>query len=132
MTALAGKLQPSFASPFSVREFLPFAAAGKPAAGDTVGSIWVLTHIDVFPAHKDETAALVRQQVEASRKDPGALRYDALIWDGHPNHIQLVEAWANRGAKQAHALTGHSREFRAKLVPFEGGLYDERLYEALR
>lgn len=132
MKALGEKLQASFAVPFDARQFLPLAVAGKPGAGETVGAIWVLTHIDVFPTHKDEAATMVKEQVEGSRKDGGALRFDALVWDGHPNHFQLVEAWANRGAQQAHALTGHSKEFRAKLVPLEGGLYDERLYEALK
>jgi quinol monooxygenase YgiN len=132
MKALAGKLQASFAAPFDARQFLPLSMAGKPAAGETVGAVWVLTHVDVFPAGKDQVAALVKEQVDASRKDGGVLRYDALIWDGHPNHFHLVEAWANRGAREAHALTEHSKTFRAKLVPFEGALYDERLYEAVR
>ena len=132
MKALGDKLKPSVTAPFSARQFLPFAVAGKPTAGATVGAIWVLTHIDVFPTHKDAAAAMVKEQVEASRKDGGVLRFDALVWDGHPNHFELVEAWANRGAQQAHELADHTKEFRAKLVPLEGGLYDERLYEALR
>jgi quinol monooxygenase YgiN len=132
MKSLAGKLQPSFASPFDARQFLPLSVEGKPAAGGTIGAIWLLTHIDVFPTHKDEAAAVVKEQVDASRKDGGVLRYDALVWDGHPNHFQLVEGWANRGAQRAHELTDHTKAFRVKLVPLEGGLYDERLYEALR
>ncbi len=52
--------------------------------------------------------------------------------DGHPNHFHLIEAWAGRAAREAHALAEHTRQFRAKLVPFEGALYDERLYEAVR
>jgi quinol monooxygenase YgiN len=132
MKSLAGKLQPGFASPFDARQFLPLAAEGKPSGGETVGAIWVLTHIDVFPTHKDETAGLVKEQVDSSRKDSGVLRYDALVWDGHPNHFQLLEVWANRGAQRAHESTEHTKAFRAKLVPLEGAFYDERLYEALR
>ncbi len=132
MKALGGKLQASFAAPFDARQFVPLAVAGKPAGSGTIGAIWVLTHVDVFPAGKDKVAALVKDEVDASRRDPGVLRYDALVWDGHPNHFQLVEAWSTRGARQAHALTEHSKQFRAKLVPFEGALYDERLYEAVR
>ncbi len=132
MKALADKLQTSFISPFDARQFLPLSVAGKAAGGEMVGAIWVLTHVDVFPAGKDQVAALVKQQVEASRKDGGVLRFDALVWDGHPNHFHLIEAWANRGAREAHALAQHSREFRAKVLPFEGAFYDERLYEALR
>lgn len=131
MKALAGKLQASFASPFDARQFLPLSVAAKPAAGNTVGAIWVLTHVDVFPAGKDQVAAMVKEQTDASREDSGVLRCDALVWEGHPNHFHLVEAWANRRAREAHALSEHSKAFRTKLVPFEGALYDERLYQAL-
>lgn len=132
MKALGDKLQTSLATPFDPRQFLPLAVAGKAAGGETVGAIWVLTHVDVFPAGKDQAAALVKEQVDSSRKDGGVLRYDALVWDGHPNHFHLIEAWANRGTRDAHALAQHSKEFRAKVQPFEGALYDERLFEALR
>jgi quinol monooxygenase YgiN len=77
-------------------------------------------------------AALIRQEAGDSRKDRGALRFDALVQDAHPNHFHLVEAWSGGQARAAHALTDHTRQFRAKLVPFEGALYDERLFEALR
>ena len=62
----------------------------------------------------------------------GASRFDAVIQDGRPNHFHLIEAWANRGVREAHALAAHTRQFRTQLVPLEGALYDERLYEAVK
>jgi quinol monooxygenase YgiN len=132
MKALADKLQASFTSPFDARQFWTLSVAPPAAGAEMPGAIYVLTHVDVFPSGKDQVAAMVKELAEASRKDSGALRFDALVWDGHPNHFHLVEAWANRGVREAHALADHTRQFRAKLVPFEGALYDERLYEALR
>jgi quinol monooxygenase YgiN len=130
--SLADKLQPLFASPFDARQFWTLSVAAPAAGADASGAVYVSTHVDVFPAGKDEVAAMVKQLAEDSRKDAGSLRFDAVVWDGHPNHFHLIEAWANRGVREAHALADHTRQFRAKLVPFEGALYDERLYEAIR
>jgi len=132
MKALGDKLQPVFASPFDARQFLPLAVAPAQASADIGRSVYVLTHADVFPAGKDEVAAMVKQLADDSRKDPGTQRFDAVVWDGHANHFHLIEAWSDRAARQAHALADHTRQFRAKLVPFEGALYDERLYEAIK
>lgn len=132
MMTLGDKLQASFASPFDARQFWGLSVAGPIAGADLGNAVYVLTHVDVFPGGKDEVAAMVKQLAEDSRKDSGALRFDALVWDGHPNHFHLIEAWAGRAAREAHALAEHTRQFRAKLVPFEGALYDERLYEAVR
>jgi quinol monooxygenase YgiN len=136
MKALADKLQATFASPFDARQFWTLSVAGPAAAtgadADRSGAVFVLTHVDVFPAGKDQVASLIRQEADDSRKDRDALRFDALVQDAHPNHFHLVEAWSGGPARAAHALADHTRQFRAKLVPFEGALYDERLFEALR
>lgn len=130
--ALGDKLQPIATAPFSSRPFL-VVDVDKPAADANLASaIWVLTHIDVFPQGKDEVAGMVKQLVVDSRKDAGVQRFDALVWDGHANHFHLIEAWADRKSLEAHAGADHTRAFRAKLVPFEGGLYDERLYEVVK
>jgi len=132
MKALGDKLQPQFASPFDARTFLPLALAAPAAGADLSGAIYVLTHVDVFPAGKDDVAAMIKQLAEDSRKDAGSQRFDAVIQDQHPNHFHLIEAWSDRKSREAHALTDHTREFRAKLVPFEGALYDERIYEVVK
>ena len=130
--ALADKLQPVFASPFDSRQFAPLSVAAPPPNADLSSAIYVLTHVDVFPAGKDEVAGLVKGQTEGSRKDSGMLRFDAVIWDGHPNHFHLIEAWSGRPAREAHVLADHTRQFRAKVTPFEGAFYDERLFEMVR
>jgi quinol monooxygenase YgiN len=130
--ALADKLQPLFTAPFSTRPFVTADVAAPAAGADLTSAIWVLTHIDVFPSGKDEVASMVKQLVADSRKDAGVQRFDALVWDGHANHFHLIEAWSDRKALDAHATADHTRAFRAKLVPFEGGFYDERLYEVVK
>jgi quinol monooxygenase YgiN len=92
----------------------------------------VLTHVDVFPAGKDQTIELLKQLAEASRKEAGNLRFDVLQQDGRANHLPLIESWHDAPAQNAHAMAEHTRAFRAKLVPLQGALYDERLYMKLQ
>ncbi len=130
--AVADNLQPFFAAPFDSRQFLPLSVAPAAADAKLGTAMWVLTHIDVFPAGKEEVATMVKTFAENSRKDKAEERFDALVWDGHPNHFQLIEAWNDHLTREAHSYTAHAKAFRAKLVPFEGALYDERLYEVVR
>jgi quinol monooxygenase YgiN len=132
MKALGDKLQSSFASPFDARTFLTMAVAAPAEGADLSDAVYVLTHVDVFPAGKDDVAAMIKQLADDSRKDGGYQRFDAVIQDEHPNHFHLIEAWSDRKSREAHALTDHTKAFRAKLVPFEGALYDERLYEVVK
>lgn len=125
--ALGDKLQGAMLTPFDSRQFVPMAV-GK--AG--TGGIYVLTHVDVFPNHKDEAAALVKSLVDASRGDPGVDRFDALIWDGHPNHFHLIAAFDDKKAEEAHAEADHTKTFRTQVQPFEGAFFDERVYEPIK
>ena len=132
--ALRDQLQPFFASPFDTRTNTALSIAG-PAIGSEPGGgnpVYVLTHVDVPPAGKDQTIDMLKQLAEASRKEGGNLRFDVLQQEGRANHLPLIEAWRNAAAQNAHAMAEHTRAFRAKLVPLQGALYDERLYTALR
>ena len=131
MAAVGDKLQPVLLTPFDARRFTAFAVAAPGRAADN-DAIYVLTHVDVFPAGKDQAATLVKQLVEDSRKDASSVRFDAVVWEGHPNHFHLIEAWAGRAAREAHALALHMRQFRGEVAPLEGAFYDERLYEPVR
>jgi quinol monooxygenase YgiN len=134
VAALREKLQPVFASPFDIRTNSGLSVAG-PAIGAeprTLSPVYVLTHVDVFPAGKDQTIELLKQLAEASRKEGGNLRFDVLQQDGRANHLPVVEAWRDGEVQRLHAMAEHTRAFRAKLVPLQGALYDERLYALIR
>ena len=132
--ALRDKLQPLFASPFDIRSNSGLSVSGPPlGAAPAAGKpVYVLTHVDVFPAGKDQTIDMLKQLAEASRKEPGNLLFDVLQQDGRANHLPLVELWRDAKAQSAHAMAEHTRTFRANLVPLQGALYDERLYTAIR
>ena len=131
MAAFRDKLKPLMVGGFGVRPHggLSVAASKGQLPAD---AIYVLTHVDVFPVHKDQAIELVKAQADAARKDDGNLRYDVVQWDGHPNHFTLVEVWRDRKAFDASVTTPHNKQFRDKLTPLEGALYDERLYQAVR
>jgi quinol monooxygenase YgiN len=43
----------------------------------------------------------------------------------------LIEVWASRSAFEMHEAAKATRDFRARLAPMIGALYDSRLYEAV-
>jgi len=129
--AIRQKLQPAMIGGVGVRRHGGLSVAA-PKGQIPSDAIYALTHVDVFPTGKDQAVELVKAQADAARKDDGNLRFDVLQWDGHPNHFTLVEAWRDRKAFDASAAAPHTKEFRQKLTPLEGALYDERLYQALR
>jgi quinol monooxygenase YgiN len=130
-TSFREKLQPLMVSAFGVRPHGALAVA-SPASRLPGRAIYVVTHVDVFPANKDQAIELVKAQADAARKADGNLLFDVLQWDGHPNHFTLVEVWRDRKAFDTNAAAAHTKQFRQKLTPLEGALYDERLYQAIR
>ncbi len=129
--AFRNKLQPLMIGGFGARPHGGLSVA-TPKGQLPADALYVLTHVDVFPTYKDQAIELVKAQADAARKDDGNLRYDVVQWDGHPNHFTLVEVWRDRKAFDASVTTPHNKEFRDKLTPLEGALYDERLYQAVR
>lgn len=125
--ALSDKLQTSLASPFDTR---PCAGLdiGPPPAPLTSGAGYVLTHVDVIPTYKDQTIDLLHQLAAASRQERGVLRFDVIQQPNRANHLFLVEAWADANAHNAHVMAPATRDFRSTLQPFQGALYDERVY----
>jgi quinol monooxygenase YgiN len=94
-------------------------------------AVVVVTHVDVPGAFKDQTVPLLRELSDASRKEAGNLRFEVQQQGNRPNHFTVVELWADQKAYEAHTAAGHTRQFRDKLGPMVGALYDERLYKAL-
>jgi quinol monooxygenase YgiN len=129
--ALQNRLRPQLAAPFDCR---PSSGLIVGPEGEKMppGALYVLTHVDVPPASKDDCIALLRRLTEASRSEAGVLRFDVLQQDSRSNHFTVVEAWRDRAAHDSHVTAGHTRDFREKLTPISGALYDERVYETIR
>ena len=126
------KLSPMLGSPYDERPHSALSVSSAPAPASEVGvaSIYAVTHVDVIPTQKDVGVALVQQLSESSRKDAGNMRFEALTQISRPNHMTVVEIWKDQQAVDAHGVNAHTKQFREKLTPLSGSLYDERLYKS--
>jgi quinol monooxygenase YgiN len=129
------KLGPLLRGPYDER---PHTNLSVGAAKVTLGggdarssAIYGVTHVDIVPKEKDTGVGLVKQLSETSRKDAGNLRFDALTQNSRPNHMTVVEIWADKKTLEEHGITAHKRQFRENLMPLSGSLYDERLYRII-
>jgi len=126
------KLAPLLRGPYDERPHSPLAvgeARPPAAAGDAKTALtYVVTHVDIVPKEKDTGVALVKQLAETGRKGSGNQRFDALTQISRPNHMTVVEIWTDKKALEGHGMTAAKKEFREKLMPMSGSLYDERLY----
>ncbi len=131
-TGFRDKLQPLLISGYRGPDLRPALGRSLRPGRRVPRRVYVLTHVDVFPAGKDQAVELVKALAEAARKDPGNFWFDVLQQDGRPNHFTLFEGWRDQKAFEGSVMAAHTKEFRQKLNPLEGALYDERLYEAVR
>ena len=95
------------------------------------GAIYVVTHVDVIPAGKDDCMAALKAMSADTAGDAGNISYEVLQQANRGNHFTVIEAWTNRKALDAHAMAAHTRAFREKISPVAGALYDDRIYKAL-
>jgi quinol monooxygenase YgiN len=126
---LRDKLKPYLAAPIDERLHTGFAV-GKPKVS-AEGPVYVLTHVDLIGAKKDEGLAAIKQLSTDSAQDAGILRYDVLQQSSRPNHLTLVEVWRGKADLEKHEAAAHTRKFRELLLPMSGSLYDQRLYQAI-
>ena len=120
------KLKAVHAAPYDERVHSGMAVASKDPLKSA--SVVVVTHVDVPPPSKDTVIPMLQQLAEASRKDAGNQRFEVQQQASRPNHFTVVEAWSDRKAYQGHVAAAHTRQFRDKLGPMSGALYDERLF----
>ncbi len=105
------------------------AAAATARAED--GGVYVVTYVDVMPSSVTGGAALIGQYRDASRKEDGSLRVEALHEIGRPNRFAIVESWKDKAARDAHVQAASTTQFRDKLKTIENAPYDERVNNGL-
>jgi quinol monooxygenase YgiN len=115
------------------RHVLQAFAAGPAVAKPAAGALYLVEHIDFMPAFGTPAPALVKGLAESAQKEPGLVRYDVYQQPApRTNHYEVVAAWPNRTAFDAHEAAAYTRQFRsATVMPGRANLYDQRLYRAL-
>jgi quinol monooxygenase YgiN len=91
--------------------------------------IVVVTHVDVAP--NPQVAVMLKDLAEASRKEPGSIRFDVVQHTMRANHFTVVEVWRDQKALDAHVEAPHTRQYRDTLQPMTGSPLDERVYHAI-
>jgi quinol monooxygenase YgiN len=123
-------LQPLRVSGYDERPYKTFSvAAAKSAPG--AGAIHVVSHVDTIGGVQGGGPEFVRKVAEASRQEPGCVRYDVLQSTMRANHFTVIETWANQGAFDAHASAAHTKQYRESVQPVTGSPLDERVYKAV-
>lgn len=125
VAAYRAAMAPSMIAAFDER---PHGTLSIGAAGEAVGAIFAITHVDIIPPQREIGLAAVSRLAEVSRGTPGNLRFDALVQLSRPNHFTLVESWQDEDSLLRHAVAAPTRAFRDALLPMTGSLFDERLY----
>lgn len=131
--AMREKMQSLLVAPVDIR--LNTALSGSVAVAPDKSArdaIVVVTHVDVVPPQKDAAVAAIKQLADDTRQHPGNLQFHVWQQISRPNHFTVVEAWSSRGAFNVHQMRKETRDFREKLAPMAGALYDERLYKPLK
>jgi quinol monooxygenase YgiN len=89
----------------------------------------VVTHVDVAP--NPQVAVMLKDLADASRKEPGSVRFDVVQHTMRANHFTVVEVWRDQKALDAHVAAAHTRQYRDTLQPMTGSPLDERVYHAI-
>src|SRR5262245_12646930 len=113
-----------------VAMMVPAARAQAPAAPPPVpdGPRYVVTYLEVMPTATAGAVTLVRRFRDATRKEPGNLRAEALQRLGQLNQLVLLEAWKDQAAADAHAKAPATVEFRDKIKAMQNAPIDERTH----
>jgi quinol monooxygenase YgiN len=130
LTRFRAALKPLLIGPYDERPSLgltlgPVRAAGSP------GAVYVLTHVDVAGGQKDQAVAMLEKLAQDSRKEGGCERFEAWQQGNRANHFTVNEVFKDQAAYQAHILAAGTREFREKIGPLLGALYDDRIYKTI-
>jgi quinol monooxygenase YgiN len=125
------KLKSIHRGPYDQRITHGFAVDPAPAAaGPNV--VYVVTHVDVPGAQREDAERVLKQLFQSNHAGPGHVRFDIYQQDDpRTNHFTMFVVWRSRPAFEDSADTPQWLQFREALAPLLGAPYDERLYRPL-
>jgi len=92
----------------------------------------VAVTVKVVPGAGDRFAEAARKNHEATRQEPGNLRFDVLQHTMRANHFTVIETWRDQAALDAHVTAAHTKQYRDEVLPLTGSPLDERVFKAAR
>jgi autoinducer 2-degrading protein len=106
-----------------------------PSAHADGDAVYLTTYVEALPfdalsAQSGAALALERYR-DASRKEAGNLRFDALIELGRPNRFVILEAWRDAAAFDAHDKADSTVKYRQTINPMQSVPPDIRANAAL-
>ena len=122
-------ITPLLLAPIDDRPCIAIDAAPAQFAGGN--AVIAITHVDDIPPSRESAVGMLKSAASASRMEHGNLAYDVLQQTARTNHFEVVDAWNNRKAEDAHEIAAETKDLRAKLLPLGGARYDRRWYRAL-
>ena len=104
-----------------------------PAGASAANAGILISHVDTapMPGSNANPGAILQRLAEASRKEPGNLRFDVLQHSMRANHFTIIEVWTNPAAADAHAGASSTQQFRQDIQPLMGSPLDERMVRSL-
>ena len=127
-TQLMEGLAPIRVSNYDQRPYKTLTVGPAPAAAGG-RAVSVVSHVDVNQDPK--VPAMLRRLAEASRQEPGNLRFDVVQHMMRANHFTVVETWRDQQAFDAHVAAAHTRQYRDEVQPMTGSPLDERTYKTI-
>jgi quinol monooxygenase YgiN len=127
-TRLTEALAPIRISGYDERPYKTLTIAPAREAAGTA-AVSVISHVDVAP--NPAVAPMLTRLAEASRQEPGNLRFDVVQHMMRANHFTVVETWRDQAALDAHVAAAHTRRHRDELQPLTGSPLDERVFKTL-
>jgi quinol monooxygenase YgiN len=126
---LRDALQPIRVSDYDQRPYKTISLDDRRSGRPNPAQVVVVAHVDVAP--NPQVAVLLKDLADASRKEPGNVRFDVVQHTMRANHFTVVEVWRDQKALDAHVASPHTRQYRDTLQPMTGSPLDERVYKPI-
>ena len=88
--------------------------------------VFTVTYIEVLPSAVAGAATLLQNYARAAAAERGNLRFQTLARIERPGHFAMLEAWTDQRARDVHAASSATADFRRNLAPLLYSPYDER------
>jgi quinol monooxygenase YgiN len=128
-TQLFARLKDMESEPPDSHVFQGYAIGPVRAPTGGRARVWRVSHFEIAAARLAEFDTLAKPFVEASRNDPGLIRFD-ILQESNPrqNQFAIIEGWSSPQAAEAHRISAHAEKFREGLAPMQVAPFDDRLY----